>query len=366
MIDPANVYFTWPDRRLAYTCAGCGACCKGLGVGLDVAGGQLTALTTRRPDVIPFLRRRGDAITLFNPRDRCWFLADDGMCRVELEDGRAAKPAACRLFPFNRVFTLGAITVVDYNSVICPLHVGGADPIAHDDILAELATIVDPAIIGSKLPPGDEAVLAAERALAPALLAIAADPGDDWRARLAAAHGAGPDDDWNVDDLLGKLGASTAHPLPAATLTAALTLLPSLRFNELWGPRQYAPRAAMRGKLAGMTTAWLALVATGAAIAQRALGMQELTTIWSEQAPLLYVAARWSDVPTLKPGPLELPGSDPGGLVRALAQAIVDNKKTRATLAQLASPLLARAAPIDRVTALKLAEPVLRVAFARA
>ena len=130
MLDPAAVYFTWPDRRLAYTCAGCGACCKGLGIGLDVAGGQLAALTARRPEIVPFLRRRGDAITLWNPRDRCWFLEDDGLCRVEVEDGRAAKPASCRLFPFNRVFTLGAVTVVDYNSVICPLVVGGAAPVA--------------------------------------------------------------------------------------------------------------------------------------------------------------------------------------------------------------------------------------------
>ena len=71
-----------------------------------------------------FLRRRGEAITAFNPRDRCWFLADDGLCRIEVEDGRDAKPASCRLFPFNRVFRIGGYTVVDYNSVICPLHVG--------------------------------------------------------------------------------------------------------------------------------------------------------------------------------------------------------------------------------------------------
>jgi Fe-S-cluster containining protein len=167
VLDPAHVYFTWPDRRLSYACAGCGACCKGLGVGLDVAGGQLVALAARRPEVIPFLRRRGDAVTLWNPRDRCWFLADAGLCRVEVEDGRAAKPASCRLFPFNRVFTLGAITVVDYNSVICPLRVGGAAPVAHADILAEIATIRDPAIVGIGLPAEAEGRdLAAERAVA--------------------------------------------------------------------------------------------------------------------------------------------------------------------------------------------------------
>lgn len=106
-----GVYFTWPDQRFRYECRGCGACCKGHGIGLDLAAGQLVQLVQRRPEITAFLRRRGDAITAFNPRDRCWFLADDGMCKVEVEDGRDAKPASCRLFPFNRVFRIGAYTV---------------------------------------------------------------------------------------------------------------------------------------------------------------------------------------------------------------------------------------------------------------
>jgi len=128
------VYFTWPDRRFRYQCRGCGACCKGHGIGIDVAGGQLVQLLARRPALAAFLRRRGDAITAFNPRDRCWFLADDGLCRIEVDDGRAAKPASCRLFPFNRIFRLGPYTIVDYNSVICPLHV------ADDALAAALET----------------------------------------------------------------------------------------------------------------------------------------------------------------------------------------------------------------------------------
>lgn len=314
------------------------------------------------------MRRRGDAITVFNPRDRCWFLADDGLCRIENEDGRAAKPASCRLFPFNRVFTLGAMTVVDYNSVICPLRVGGDDAVAHADILAEIATIHDPAIVGTRLPaePGGAALLSAEREVAAAVFAIAAAPGEDWYDRLGAAT-TGDDSDGNRDGdpLLRQLGLGARRPLSAGSREAALTVLPSLRFNELWGPRQYAPRAAMRTRLPGMTRAWLELAGIGSDLAGRDLGMQELTTMWSEQAPILYAAARWTDIPQLKPGPLELPGSDPGGIVRALGQACVDNRKARRTLAAIASPILAAADPIDRVTALKLAEPVLRAAFAR-
>ncbi len=162
-----DIYFTWPDRRLRYECRGCGACCKGLGIGLDAAAGQLVQLVAKRPELAAFVRRRGDAITAFNPRDRCWFLEDDGLCRIETEDGRAAKPASCRLFPFNRVFHVGTTMVVDYNSVICPLqHVGdgGVGGVGHDDIAAEIATIQDPAITGTSLPAdGDLANRARDR-----------------------------------------------------------------------------------------------------------------------------------------------------------------------------------------------------------
>jgi len=49
--------------------------------------------------------------------DGCWFLASDGNCSLEVEHGRAIKPSTCRLFPFNRVFKVGDVRVVDMNSV---------------------------------------------------------------------------------------------------------------------------------------------------------------------------------------------------------------------------------------------------------
>ncbi len=84
--------------------------------------------------------------------------------------------------------------------------------------------------------------------------------------------------------------------------------------------------------------------------------------LWSEQAPLLHVAARWRDAPALKPGAIELPSSDPGGAVRALAQACIDNRKPRRPLAALVASLPAD--PVLRVTALKLADSIVRSAFA--
>ena len=332
-----DTYFTWPDRRMRYECRGCGACCKGHGIGLDVAAGQLVKLVAKRPEIAAFVRKRGDAVTAFNPRDRCWFLADDGLCRIEVEDGRAAKPASCRLFPFNRVFHIGTTMVIDYNSVICPLQIGEGG-VTHAEILAEIMTIQDPAITGTSLPA--DADLELERALAQKCFAgeveIATEcegfetiTGMPWRA---------PEGD---------------------TLANALMLTPSMRFNELYGPRQYKPRAVMEPVLSKMWLAWLGFARLGADLAQRTLGLQELTTIWSEQASLMHVIARWHDAPYLKPGPVEF--TDP--LQKQLAQKFVDNKQKRRPLGELVTSLLANEPPVRRVTTLKLSDAIVKAAL---
>jgi Fe-S-cluster containining protein len=361
-----HVYFTWPDRRLRYECRGCGACCKGHGIGLDVAGGQLVQLLARRPAIGAFLRRRGEAITAFNPRDRCWFLADDGLCRIEAEDGRAAKPASCRLFPFNRVFRIGSYTVVDYNSVICPLTVGPAgDGVAHADLAAELAAITDPTIVGTPLPARDaeaegRAFVDGERAIASAVFAAPGDLAVGWSAQADAA--ALDRERATATAAFAAILGTPWQPPSLATLTAASWLTPSLRFNELYGPRQYAPRSIMAPVLARMWLAWLGFAALGEQLAGRALGLQELTSLWSEQAPLMHAIARWSETPVCKPGPIELPGVDPGNLVRGLAQAFIDNRKARLPLGRLVGNLPGD--PMTRVTVLKTAEAVLRAGFA--
>ncbi|HET7499875.1 MAG TPA: YkgJ family cysteine cluster protein [Kofleriaceae bacterium] len=359
-----HAYFTWPDRRFRYDCRGCGACCKGHGIGIDVAGGQLVQLLARRPALAAFLRRRGEAITAFNPRDRCWFYADDGLCRIEVEDGRAAKPASCRLFPFNRVFRLGRYTIVDYNSVICPLRVGD-DGTSHAEVAAEIATIADPSVIGTPLPARDpeaegRALVDAERAIAAAVFAAPDDVTAGWSAQADAAA---LDRERSVATAAFTqiLGAPWQLPSPA-TLTAASWLTPSLRFNELYGPRQYAPRSTMAPLLARMWLAWLGFAALGEQLAGRALGLQELTTLWSEQAPLMHAVARWADAPALKPGPVDLPGVDPTNLVRSLAQAFIDNRRARRPLGELVGAMPRD--PTTRVTAIKAAEAVLRAGFA--
>jgi hypothetical protein len=353
LIDPARTYFTFPDRVFSYQCRGCAACCKGHGIGLDATGGEVAHLTAAYPAVIAFLRRRGDATTAFNPRDRCWFLDDDQLCRVEREHGRARKPASCRLFPFNRIYRIGSWAIIDYNSVLCPLQVGGAAPVARADVMAEIATVDDPAVVGTRLSSSEEEgreLVERERGVAEACFAAAGDLAAGWAAQTTAALSA-PDGAFHA--LLDRAWT----PPDASTLAHCLWLTPSLRFNELYGPRKYAPRDRMVAALPGMWLGWIGFAALGAELAGRSLGLQELTTIWSEQAPLMYLAARWDQVPSLRGGALDLPPE-----VRPLAAAVRESRGR--TLGALAAPILAELAPAERAPLIKLAEPLLRAAFA--
>ena len=145
----------------------------------------------------------------------------------------------------------------------------------HAEILDEIASIQDPAIVGTQLP-ADDALIAREQAIAAAIFAGADTRcGGDGAAGLltspAEARAA-------LEAPIGPSAAPWRAPV-AETLAATLHLTPSLRFNELYGPRNYAPAV-----LARIWLAWIGFAALGEALAQRVLGLQELTTMWSEQA----------------------------------------------------------------------------------
>lgn len=384
-IDRKQVYFTWPDGVLGYDCRGCGDCCKGLGIGLDESGGQVEQLVGLYPALTPFLRKRGAAWTAFNPRGRCFFLDDQGLCRVEMDHGRAQKPASCRLFPFNRVFRLGAYTIVDYNSVICPLQVfpdRDADAAAHDDsspptnpavshdaILEEMASIADPAVIGTTLlsePSGPESGVRGkrfvdrERAIAEVCFDQAAreTPALDavWRAQSKEG---------SFDQARRRLsramelvtGRALSLPSPA-TIRTALWLTPSMRFNELFGPRNYKPQPERERALPVMWLAWLHWLAETEALASRppvrsegsdaptaraarSLDLRQATSIWGEGAPLGYLLAHWNQAPTMTdrpPAMLEVGEAEE--FVRHLVDACMENRKERAPISKILQRLL--------------------------
>jgi Fe-S-cluster containining protein len=115
-------FFTFPDRALKYDCPSCGShCCKGSGLALE-ASAEVVAFARLEPRLASLLHpmnKRFAQVT--DVTDGCWFLQHDGRCSVELEHGYAAKPHTCRLFPFNRIFPVGGVRLVDFNSKICPL-----------------------------------------------------------------------------------------------------------------------------------------------------------------------------------------------------------------------------------------------------
>jgi len=74
----------------------------------------------------------------------------------------------------------------------------------------------------------------------------------------------------------------------------------------------------------------------------------------------MHAIARWRDVPVLKPGPIELPNEP---LVRMFAQRFIDNKQKRRPLGELVRAAFGDADAARRVTALKLADAILRTAL---
>jgi len=353
-MDPSKVYFTWPDRGFAYVCAGCGACCRGLGIGFD-AQTELAPVMARYPQLALFARGRGAAVTAFNPCGRCWFLDDGGLCRIETEAGRALKPASCRLFPFNRVFRLGDYTIVDYNSVVCPLQLAedGAG-VAHADVLADIAAVVDPAVVGTRLPGDDDGSVFVdrERAIAAACFESAR------RGEVDAALAAMTDDPAGTRTAVAAaVDAALASELDvadSATVSVALWLTPSMRFNELFGPRRYIDPTL----LARQWLVWLHVLCAGSRLAGRPPTLQQATSCWSEAMPLAYAFARWAEVPWLQPGPLSLPADNKlAAQVRCFGEACTVNRSAKRSLGDIISAIAGDQPSHDRVLFLRALEP---------
>ena len=377
MAQPQKLFFTFPDNTLGYECRGCAACCKGLGVGLDAMAGEHRSLAAHYPGLTSFLQSKGGAWSARNPRGACWFLRDDGLCRVEVDHGRDSKPGACRLFPFNRVFRLGELTIVDFNSVICPLQIVDegdevlSGPVRHTDIALEIASISDRALIGTVLPSNDPAADAKRFASREERIA---------RSCFTEARQEEPDMDAVLAEKLPRrtrpallrcsvdpafefiVGASPSLP-SRDTLARALVLTPSLRFNERYGPRQYDEGDAILTALPGMWLAWLYFAAQAEVLAEQTLSIQQLTSVWVDQAALSYAMARWSDKARLEPGPVDLP-DDP--ILRPALVALGNNAASKGnTLGQLMTSAAKHLEPMERVVFVRASEPILkRLAFA--
>ena len=121
-MSSAPTWFTFLDRSLKYDCARCGSmCCKGTGVALD-GSEELVRFARLEPRLASLLRVGRDGLAApLETKDGCWMLRPDGLCAIETDRSREEKPSVCLLFPFNRIFQIGGVRVVDVNSRLCPI-----------------------------------------------------------------------------------------------------------------------------------------------------------------------------------------------------------------------------------------------------
>jgi hypothetical protein len=264
-----RTYFTFPDGGLRYDCPSCRQqCCRGKGFALT--GPELLPLLRKAPELGPHLYlRNGGSIGAVDVTDGCWFLAGDGNCTLETRFGRALKPSTCRLFPFNRIFKIDDLRVVDMNSVLCPLQPADGNGVRWADLSREIDELSGSPLVDVEptrpldLPDNwldlerrlmEEDPLQAEPALA-----------KDW----AEIYGTG--DDQAVRPIL-KL------------------LAPSLRFNTLFRKEGGGPYSHLIAMLPKRIRALGLLAGLGGQPSLRSL-----TELWTQQASTLDVLTNWEE-----------------------------------------------------------------------
>ncbi len=245
----AAIFFAFLDGAFRYDCASCGqACCRGKGVAL-AAQRELVPLLGRVPQIAPLLQPlSGGYVRLPDVTDGCWFLASDGMCGYERMYGRDAKFTTCRLFPFNRVFRVGASQVVDVNSVVCPVEdaLGTGRGVTHAELADELAALAKNPLTESSvdLPQGARELrwLALETTVRDDSARFVTEPTflpfaqhlQQQTSRHLGLRGEVSDAVGRLAAVLDQLYGVVDSPLAAAVARALTLLVPSLRFNALF------------------------------------------------------------------------------------------------------------------------------------
>lgn len=341
-----ETYFTFPDGGLRYDCAACGQrCCRGKGIAFSAP--ELLDLGRRAPSVLPFLRLRsygsGGTADAANFTDGCWFLQADGLCAIETGHGRDAKPGTCRLFPFNRVYRVGDVLVVDVNTLLCPVQPAGdgGGGVRHAALLGEIQALAGSPLVAGPAPeppglPADWLAVERDVAAAPALLE---GEGEGDAAAWSRVYG---------------IEAEEREALEAQVSPLVRLLLPSLRFRRLFSSRR-APYAEEAARLPRRTRGLLFLGALALRSTGRAPSLRTLSEIWEGQGGALDVLMSWA-----QPARLSSPqfGADvpPGlGLERALGALLSGAFRGGQTIGALVEAAAATLPPPHRPLAVALA-----------
>jgi len=320
-----SLFFTFLDGAFRYDCAACGqACCRGKGVAID-AQRDLVPLLRRTPQIASLLSPLpGGYVRLPDVTDGCWFLRRDGMCSYEVAHGRDAKFTTCRLFPFNRVFRVGSLRIVDFNSVVCPLQdaLGTGHGVSHAELASELSVVGDGPLVSTPLPLPEGArelrwhvleqsiVEASREALtASSYLPFAVRQLELTSRQLGLRSGVATESAVeSLSRLLSCWGALFGELSEETSLcTRRMAMLtPSLRFNTLFRRAAPAYREGALLQPAQLLAAWFlaskaadAYGAEHAAIqgapspqASHTLSLRSLTELYQAQAPLRDLLAR--------------------------------------------------------------------------
>jgi lysine-N-methylase len=97
-------------RDQCYDCMGCGRCCSGV-LTVHVTADEAARMAAQGWDDVPAPTvRDGDKLRMAHRDDgRCAMLDADNRCRIHAKFGEAAKPLACRLYPFLPVPAAGQV-----------------------------------------------------------------------------------------------------------------------------------------------------------------------------------------------------------------------------------------------------------------
>jgi lysine-N-methylase len=214
-----------PPGQQRFDCQGCGLCCRGsLTVPLTAdehahlcAQGWETELGGPVAVAEPAGLRLAHA-----PDGACVFLTPEGRCRIHTRHGEAAKPLACRLYPF-RLLPLGSQVRVDVR-FDCPAvarNFGRPLPSHRASLLALLPQLLPPG--AAALPP-------------PPLFPGVALP---WGGLCRVAE--------TCDGMLGETGMSLTRQIIAIRMLSALIRTP--RLLELEGRKLSDFLGTVRGKV---------------------------------------------------------------------------------------------------------------------
>lgn len=108
-MTPLPYSLATPPSFQCYECVGCGECCRGrFAIAVSAADRARIEAQNWRDDELslagkPLFTSYGNGTFKLAHTDTgaCIFLTDDGKCRIHAKFGEAAKPLACRLYPFR-------------------------------------------------------------------------------------------------------------------------------------------------------------------------------------------------------------------------------------------------------------------------